>query len=207
MSASTSSTRLSAIMTLAVCGLALCLAACAPQGESAPPSTSSEEASTPVEFTWSKDSDCAACHETDARSFDDTSCAASQHASLKDDCLSCHDDESGLEEAHQKATLDSRKKKATLKKTEVPESVCLSCHDQTELAVATEGSVALTDKNGLVVNPHDLPVNDDHSEAGTTCSSCHKLHTSESAAKTAPAVCRNCHHADVYECNTCHAEK
>lgn len=206
MTAFTPPIRRTAVLTLVVCGLTLCLVACAPQGEGAPPA-SDDDAPTAAEFTWSKDSDCATCHETDVASFDDAACAASQHASLKNDCLTCHDDVAGLEEAHQKVTLDSQKKKATLKKTAVSEDICLTCHDKTELAVATAASTALTDKNGLTVNPHDLPVNDDHAEAGTTCSSCHKLHASESATETAPAVCRNCHHADVYECNTCHAEK
>lgn len=206
MTAFTPPIRRTAVLTLVVCGLTLCLVACAPQGEGAPPA-SGDAAPTAAEFTWSKDSDCATCHETDVASFDDAACAASQHASLKDNCLTCHDDVAGLEEAHQKVTLDSQKKKATLKKTTVSEDICLTCHDKTELAVATAASTALTDKNGLTMNPHDLPVNDDHAEAGTTCSSCHKLHASESATETAPAVCRNCHHADVYECNTCHAEK
>ena len=206
MNASISSIRRTTMLTFAVCGLTLCLAACAPQGEGAPPA-SDDAAPTATEFAWSKDSDCTTCHETDVASFDDAACAASQHVSMKSECLTCHDDVAGLEDAHKKVTLESQKKKATLKKTEVSEDICLTCHDKAELAVATAASTALTDKNGLTVNPHDLPANDDHAEAGTTCSSCHKLHTSESATETASAVCRNCHHADVYECNTCHTEK
>lgn len=209
MIAITASVRRTAATFLVVCGLALSVTACSPQsdGETSPASDPSEPTTSSTEFTWSQDSACATCHETDAASFDDAACAASQHSDLKSKCLTCHDDVSGLEDAHKDVTLDSKKKKATLKKTEVPETICLTCHDKTELAEATATSTALTDKNGLTVNPHDLPVNDDHAEAGTTCSSCHKLHASESAAETAPAVCRNCHHADVYECNTCHAEK
>lgn len=206
MIAFTQPIRRTAMLTFAACGLTLCLAACAPQEEGASPAGDAA-APTATEFTWSKDSDCTTCHETDVASFDDAACTASQHASLKTSCLTCHDDVSGLEDAHKKVTLESQKKKATLKKTEVSEDICLTCHDKAELAAATTASTALTDKNGLTVNPHDLPANDDHAEAGTTCSSCHKLHTSESATETASAVCRNCHHADVYECNTCHAEK
>ena len=62
----------------------------------------------------------------------------------------------------------------------------------------------LTDDEGTVVNPHDVPANADHEGAGISCSSCHKVHTAEGAAQTAPTVCKNCHHHGVYECGTCH---
>ena len=104
-------------------------------------------------------------------------------------------------------TLDSEKKKQTLKKTEVPEAACVGCHDKEDLVAATSSSMVLTDKNGLTVNPHDLPVNDDHTAKGLTCASCHKIHADEPSAEVAPGICLNCHHADVYECNTCHLEK
>ena len=212
MTAITASARRMAATILVACGLALSITACAPQSEHDSPSSSganepAPSPTSPTEFAWSQDSASATCHETDVASFDDAACAASQHSNLKDKCLTCHDDIAGLEDAHKNVTLDSKKKKATLKKTEVSEAVCLTCHDKAELAEATAASTALTDKNGLTVNPHDLPVNDDHAASDTTCSSCHKLHASESATETAPGVCRNCHHADVYECNTCHAEK
>lgn len=115
--------------------------------------------------------------------------------------MTCHNDPA-MEKAHEKVTLDSKKKKATLKRTVVARETCLSCHDNSELASATAESAALTDKNGTTVNPHDLPVNNDHE--GINCSSCHKLHTSDQPVETAQATCRNCHHAEVYECGTCH---
>ena len=184
------------------------LASCAPQ-DAQPAKESGGDAPTTqdIAFAWSADSDCGTCHERDVQSFDDAACAASQHADLQGQCLTCHNDEPGLEKAHAKVTLDSEKKKQTLKKTEVPEAACVGCHDKEDLVAATASSTALTDKNGLTVNPHDLPVNDDHAAKGLTCASCHKIHADEPSAEVAPGICLNCHHADVYECNTCHLEK
>lgn len=191
-----------------VCGLALFLASCAPQ-DAQPAKESGGDApkTQDIAFAWSADSDCGTCHERDVQSFDDADCVASQHADLQGQCLTCHNDEPGLEKTHAKVTLDSEKKKQTLKKTEVPEAACVGCHDKEDLVAATASSTALTDKNGLTVNPHDLPVNDDHAAKGLTCASCHKIHADEPSAEVAPGICLNCHHADVYECNTCHLEK
>lgn len=119
----------------------------------------------------------------------------------------CHTDESGLKTAHDKVELGDQKKKAKLKKTTVPEEVCAACHNKAELTEKTASSTVLTDSNGLCVNPHDIPVNDGHAEADIACSSCHKMHEEQNVEETAPKVCLNCHHADVYECNTCHLEK
>ncbi len=81
---------------------------------------------------------------------------------------------------------------------------CTTCHNLDDVKAATEDSTVLTDINGTVVNPHDLPAIDDH--AGITCASCHKTHeVSESTEKSAKRTCASCHHADVYECYTCHA--
>lgn len=85
-----------------------------------------------------------------------------------------------------------------------PDMDCTTCHNPDDVKAATEDSVVLTDVNGTVVNPHDLPAVEDH--AGITCASCHKSHeVSESTEKSAKRTCASCHHADVYECYTCHA--
>lgn len=184
--------------------LCIILAACAPQG--APSGTGDEEnpsdaTAAAAAFTWTAESDCGTCHDNDVASFDDASCPASQHVDMRDQCMTCHNDPA-MEKAHEKVTLDSEKKKATLKRTAVARETCLSCHDAAELAAATSESTALTDKNGTTVNPHDLPANEDHESMN--CSSCHKLHTADAPGEAAQATCKNCHHAEVYECGTCH---
>ncbi|WP_139652910.1 cytochrome c3 family protein [Raoultibacter phocaeensis] len=183
------------------------IAGCSPQpSETAKPNAAdAERETTSLEFTWSDASDCSTCHENAIASFDDTACTASSHADQKADCFSCHADTEGLSEAHKKVTLDSTKKKATLKKTSIANDACISCHDKRELADTTVQCTVLTDKNGLVINPHALPEHEDHESI--TCSSCHKIHAADGPDEIAPKVCRNCHHADVYECNTCHVEK
>lgn len=85
-----------------------------------------------------------------------------------------------------------------------PDMDCSACHNVDDIKAATEDSAVLTDVNGTVVNPHDLPAIEDH--AAIVCSSCHKSHeVSENTEKSAKRTCASCHHADVYECYTCHA--
>lgn len=80
---------------------------------------------------------------------------------------------------------------------------CASCHSLDDIREATKDSAVLTDVNGTVVNPHDLPEVAEHAEV--VCASCHKTHAvAESTAKNAARACASCHHADVYECYTCH---
>ncbi len=127
---------------------------------------------------------------------------ASMHAqSLQLTCTSCHEDTEGLAKGHKK--LNSGKEAKRLKKSEVSSDVCLTCHNQTELAETTKDCTILTDENGTVVNPHDIPDVEDHGDI--TCTSCHTVHdTEDGIAKTALTTCTNCHHADVFECGTCH---
>lgn len=74
---------------------------------------------------------------------------------------------------------------------------------KTQLAAATASSEVLTDAEGTVVNPHDVPVNKSHD--ALVCIDCHKLHDAEpDPAKTAGKKCVSCHHDNVYECYTCH---
>lgn len=115
-------------------------------------------------------------------------------------CVACHDDEQ-LAELHEGATVDDKMPKK-LKKTEVSEELCLTCHDSEQLAEATADRTILTDDDGTVVNPHDLPDVSDHDPI--TCISCHVVHGDETVEETAPAKCLSCHHENVYECGTCH---
>ncbi len=193
--------------------LVACLAffGCAPQerdlsttGEDASSAASGETqddaATQGVAFTWTAESDCAMCHDKEASSQQDSACTASQHAN--EPCVTCHADEAGLASAHEGAQMGGEGA-AALVKTKVDDAVCQSCHDQAELATKTADSTVLTDSEGTVVNPHELPENEDH--AATECISCHKMHSTTDISKTATRYCKSCHHTDVYSCYTCHA--
>ena len=116
-------------------------------------------------------------------------------------CTTCHDD-AKLPELHDGATPGS-KMPEKLKKTNVSEELCLSCHGSyEELAELTEDCDLLTDDNGTTVHPHDLPDVADHDPI--TCTNCHVVHSKKTVEQTAPAKCLSCHHENVYECGTCH---
>jgi hypothetical protein len=180
------------------------LFACAPRQASEEPSAgSATDVDEPVALelpTWSIDSDCASCHTDEVESGGDSDSAYSQHTS--EDCVSCHSDEGGLlatsHEDYATANQPTR-----LKKTEVADASCTSCHDSEEIKAATAGVTVLTDTKGTVVNPHDRPQTAEH-EASVTCSDCHKMHKPEPPEETAPKACLSCHHMNVYECGTCH---
>lgn len=178
-------------------------------------------------FTWSDDADCAKCHVKQAASESDESCLVSKHAAF--DCLYCHDyasrqandhadqsdgqktaesetaggesDNLSMAEVHANVTKVSTVKKSNLLKTTVPEELCLSCHDREALVEATADCTTLTDANGIVVNPHDLVEGSQHD--GVTCESCHIMHVSDPMA--AYRACVSCHHAEQWECGTCHS--
>lgn len=193
---------------LAVCGIVALggLAACAPQQNSGENTnaTNTNENATQASFTWAYDSDCSMCHQTEATSMDDSSCLAGTHKAQGNTCATCHTDESGLTKAHENATPDEAKKRATkLRSTTIDEAACLSCHGSyEELAAKTANLSLLTDTEGTTVNPHAMPENEDH--ASTDCASCHVMHTNEPATESAPEYCESCHHAGVYSCHTCH---
>ncbi len=76
--------------------------------------------------------------------------------------------------------------------------------EKTQLIAATADSEVLTDSEGTVVNPHDLPDSMNHNKIA--CVDCHKIHDTEAdLAKTASKKCTSCHHQNIYECYTCHA--
>ena len=153
-------------------------------------------------LAWADETDCTSCHEVPAKSLDDETCAASLHTALGLGCTDCHADEKGLAKGHKKAKEGVAQVKR-LKKSEVDGEICLTCHKQEDLAKATAEQDVLADKEGTVVNPHDLPAVEEHQ--GVSCASCHYMHREKPALETAPAVCDGCHHDGVYKCFTCHA--
>lgn len=184
-----------AILSLVV---SICAVGCAP----APSSSEGQKGDDPpaVEpVSWNADADCSVCHTTEADSQTDGGCPASAHADVA--CATCHQDESGLSAVHEGA--DSSKMPRKLKETEVPREVCESCHDPSALASVTAASTVLTDKEGTVVNPHDLPEVEDHDEI--QCGTCHEMHDDAPLEETAAKACAKCHHAEVYACGTCHS--
>ena len=70
------------------------------------------------------------------------------------------------------------------------------------LILATADCTVLTDEEGRVVNPHDLPATAEHQ--AIVCVDCHKGHTTKDLAETALATCTICHHENVFACYTCH---
>jgi cytochrome c553 len=157
---------------------------------------SSEEASLPA---WTTASDCESCHTAEVESGESSAYVYSLH--IANPCTTCHTDTGGqLAAAHD--AYATAKQPTKLKQTSIEISVCESCHSVGDLKGLTASTTVLTDANGTVVNPHELPSHKDHT--GIDCSSCHKMHKSDPADDTATAVCSSCHHQDVYECGTCH---
>lgn len=177
--------------------LAFCGAGCSPTGESSSGSTEGSSQD-PVSVEWSMDADCSLCHDSEQESLQDPQCLVSKHEQLA--CTDCHNDEQALTETHEGTTKPT--KKVQLKNTSVPSATCLNCHDTSQLITATASVTVCTDSQGKTVNPHDLPVNDDH--AKITCVNCHEMHGTDTADTLAPDECLSCHHKDVYECHTCH---
>lgn len=154
-----------------------------------------------VVVEWSMDGDCGTCHTAESSAQDPTAVAV-VHEDQGNTCISCHADEVELADVHDGAAIDA-KMPIRLKSTKIADELCLSCHDQGELAVLTQPSVVLTDKEGTVVNPHDVPVSTSH--ASVTCASCHQVHKpGADLSKTALAACTGCHHEKVFACGTCH---
>ena len=176
------------------------LCSCAPsQSASVGSGEAAEDAI--VEAAWSFDGDCSACHADEAASIGESACEASAHASMT--CIDCHTDEDALAAAHSDATSAS-KMLTKLKQTEVENSLCLSCHEGTleNLVSATEGIASVTDSKGTAVNPHSVLSSEQH--AGILCGDCHSMHSDKGIEESAHDECISCHHADVFQCYTCH---
>ncbi|MBR2836488.1 MAG: cytochrome c3 family protein [Coriobacteriales bacterium] len=119
-------------------------------------------------------------------------------------CTTCHNDEKGLAKRHEKIDLARLEKLTYLKKTGIDEAACMVCHGTYEdLAEKTKDSTVLTDNEGTVINPHEMPgLTASHNDSD--CSNCHKMHSKTDLKKDAQNYCTTCHHENVYECNTCH---
>ena len=91
---------------------------------------------------WTTETDCSTCHADEASSRQDAACTASKHTSLQ--CADCHTDTATLAKQHEGASSDDRMP-SRLKQTTVEASVCLSCHDQDEIAAESSSCTALSD--------------------------------------------------------------
>jgi hypothetical protein len=200
--------RLLAIGAVAVLFLMILAAACAPR-QSAPSDTGADgQVDSGIEGlnapAWSTASDCASCHVSNQESRESSQMLAAQPTHASSNCVVCHDDEAKLKLAHANATSAPAAEIQKLRKSTVSSESCLSCHESPEeLAAATVSSTALTDKNGLTVNPHQLPENEDH--AGINCGNCHVMHKESVLDDASKKFCLSCHHQDVFVgCTTCH---
>ena len=165
------------------------------EAEGATPATPSEEI-----LEWAEGLDCESCHTVEADSIEAEDTAMATHAALDMACTDCHMNEI-LITRHEKVTAESRMPKI-LKRAKIDDAVCVSCHNPEDLKEATADFEGLVDENGTIVNPHDVPQIEDH--ADITCTTCHKMHSADAAVEKAIASCTSCHHADVFECGTCH---
>ena len=196
------------IWVIIVFVLAFALYACSANGsggdsdsESGSTLATTEEVTT-ADWAWSEDADCATCHEEQALSQSDSDYQLCEsHGTL--DCLTCHTDTEGLAAAHEEVTAEDTDGAKKLKETSVENEVCLSCHEDDYTPEATEDITALTDNNGTLVNPHDMPDTETHAE-NITCASCHDMHSDKTTEESASTLCISCHHKNVYECDTCH---
>lgn len=144
---------------------------------------------------------CVSCHTSEGDSTQDSSTIASLHAGVA--CVTCHDDGEELDELH--AKTKAKRMPMRLKKTQVEDATCLSCHQEqpgTDAFLALSKDKPLVDANGLEVNAHEMVGREGHEGIG--CVSCHEVHDEADPAGRAQKVCATCHHAGVYECYTCH---
>lgn len=201
---SASTVQRAAIIAATIACSLLLLGGCQPQQNTDPAGqASSSSGAEEGSGTWSIDGNCTACHATESESYENTACLVSQHADLE--CITCHADEEGLANAHKKATGAATS--VRMKFTEVDEQACIGCHGSYEdLAEKTAQSTVLTDDDDTVVNPHEVKTL--HNAAGqhddVTCSNCHAMHDDEGTESHSQQLCLECHHQNVYECNTCH---
>lgn len=194
------------VSLLCLCTAILVIVGCSPSDADEQSGTDQEQPAeqSAIDFVWTSDADCSMCHAVESDSMTDSTCLASIHEQQGNTCNTCHTDMTGLEKAHEGATPELAEKRATkLRSTIIDEEVCFSCHGSyEELAVKTASYTGLADTQGTTVNPHALPENEDH--ADTNCASCHVMHSAVEASESAQDYCTSCHHANVYQCHTCH---
>lgn len=178
--------------------MALCVLACACSNESGDGKAQGNDAS--VAVNWSMEVDCGVCHSIEGESMADASCEASSHVDMT--CIQCHDDEKALSLVHEGKTAENTSPKK-LRKTEVSNDLCLSCHYGTrEALIEATSDVIVVDSEGTGRNPHDVGDVAEHGDIA--CADCHNMHDSNPIEDQAKDKCLSCHHADVFECGTCH---
>lgn len=187
-------------LLLATVATTILLAACAPMDSSADSTAKKDSTEPAIAVDWTLDSECATCHTVEQETYEDSTCLAYKHQNAT--CISCHANETSLTSAHEGAT-SADKMPQKLKKSNVSEESCLSCHYGTkeELATATP-DILITDEKGNMRNPHDSGAVAEHQNI--TCSSCHAMHKNEDSMTQAKKTCQSCHHTGVFECYTCH---
>ncbi|MDR0499947.1 MAG: cytochrome c3 family protein [Coriobacteriales bacterium] len=166
---------------------------------------SAEDDIVAASFSWSMQSDCATCHTSEASAASDSKhVQAAAHEALK--CVSCHEQEAVLTKSHDGVSLtDKPATKPTV--ITVSEKTCIGCHGElADVAELTASSVALKDDQGKIVNPHQRPDGETHSNNPATCTSCHNNH-SETLARDAKKYCASCHHRGIWQCGTCHEKR
>lgn len=149
-------------------------------------------------LVWTCDMDCADCHARHVGSMTKSDFSLSAHVENDiDQCKDCHEQEK-LKVSHAKVVPGKR---AFVKARKYSKDFCLRCHGTIEeIQERTEGSKALIDTKGRVVNPHDVPKNAKHYKTDE-CYTCHRMH------KKNPDLiryCSGCHHTGEFSCGTCH---
>lgn len=204
MSEKTRSKRLSfLVIVAAIIVIAAIIGGCSPNRsqEGRTDKTSEQSSESPaaaIDMTqWNSESDCTTCHTVEGGSMENSACVGSRHSDMA--CIACHVDNGELTEIHQ-AAKNSKPGKIKRLESPIKNEFCFTCHGSYEsLAELTVGVTVLTDKSGTTINPHAIPTNAEH-DTDPACKDCHAMHGDSDPQ----AYCRSCHHADVYECGTCH---
>ncbi|MEG2477670.1 cytochrome c3 family protein [Gordonibacter sp.] len=190
---------LAAVLSLAV--------GCSPKASTEAPAKSEQNSASSMDgqpVNWTMQSDCATCHTSEAASPQDAACVqAVAHEAEGVTCAQCHTDESTLSTSHTSVKFgDKPATKPTV--VTVDEQTCVSCHgSMQDMAAKTVDSKALTDDNGVTVNPHERPAGQAHEDNPATCTDCHNNH-SKAVEKDAMKYCAQCHHRGTFQCGTCH---
>jgi hypothetical protein len=186
-----------------VCG-AVALTACAPRSSSdsqvttiADAQSSNDAVEDVFAAAWSPESDCLVCHASA-----EPNTLGTIHQELGTDCLVCHnaDELTTIHAEHG----DSGRTPTRLRYSKMADTTCLSsdCHTDRASLTTRTADVLITDKNGLSMNPHDLPSSSEHE--ALRCASCHSMHEESDTFTVAQRECFGCHHQQVFECGTCH---
>lgn len=180
---------------------------CTPKPAEAPATTESavENPFAGQPANWSMSSECSICHDKEATTMESAACPqASKHAGLS--CVQCHTAENELASVHEGITLgDEPASEASIETVASTTCEDPECHGTLEeMAQKTVDSIALTDSLGNVVNPHDRPENERHSQYPMQCTDCHRIHSQE-LVDDAMAYCTQCHHRGTFTCGNCHS--